>query len=204
MSLYLLGERKKQAAWRKKSQHGGKQSGKSRASKAQAQRTVVQGCLDNGSDLVRTNGQPKGNSSLSSPIPSSIKKDSSLSPHAGAAEESLVLIKTGVVGQNGAAQQIEEIIKLWNAIEGVRKVETVIPGEGVHKALSARLKKHPDLDWWKGLFQIVKQSDFLCGRRKGRDGPFHSTLTWVLKGDRATKILQGDHANFKEKRQLYY
>lgn len=75
VSAHLLEERKKQAAWRKKSKQGGIQSGKTRALKAQTERRVVQGSLDNGSPLVRTKGQPKANTPTPSPIPEEEKKE---------------------------------------------------------------------------------------------------------------------------------
>lgn len=60
----LLEERKKQNAWRKKSQAGGKRSAESRALRSQAAGRVVEGCLKGGARVV----QPKANSSSSSSI----------------------------------------------------------------------------------------------------------------------------------------
>lgn len=57
----LLEERKKQVAWRKKSQEGGKRSAESRALKANPRGSVVEGCLNGGAMEV----EPKANSSSS-------------------------------------------------------------------------------------------------------------------------------------------
>lgn len=64
----LMEERKKQEAWRKKSQEGGKRSAASRALKAQTKRNEAEGWLKGGSTVV----EPKANSSSSS---SSSKKE---------------------------------------------------------------------------------------------------------------------------------
>jgi hypothetical protein len=53
-------ERKKQDAWRKKSQEGGKRSALSRALRSKQQSTVVEGCLNSGSTVM----EPQANSSI--------------------------------------------------------------------------------------------------------------------------------------------
>jgi len=62
----LFQERKKQLAWRKKSQEGGKLSAKARALKAAQNGRVVEGSLNGGSRVVAKCLEPKGNSSSSS------------------------------------------------------------------------------------------------------------------------------------------
>lgn len=57
----LLEEQKKQVAWRKKSQEGGKRSAESRALRTNATGRVVEGCLNGGAKVV----EPKANSSSS-------------------------------------------------------------------------------------------------------------------------------------------
>jgi uncharacterized protein YdaU (DUF1376 family) len=69
----LLDERKKQDAWRKKSQDGGRRSAETRTSRSQASRRVVEGSLKGGSRVV----EPKVNSSSSSS--SSISKNKNTS-----------------------------------------------------------------------------------------------------------------------------
>jgi uncharacterized protein YdaU (DUF1376 family) len=68
----LLDERKKQEAWRKKSREGGIQSGKTRAKtrdlKEKSGGSAVEGWLKNGSTVVRSKREPKGNSSSSSSV----------------------------------------------------------------------------------------------------------------------------------------
>jgi len=60
----LLEERKKQEAWRKKSQEGGKRSAESRASRCKHQPEVSEGWLNGGSRVVESNGNSPSSSSL--------------------------------------------------------------------------------------------------------------------------------------------
>lgn len=92
----LLEERKKQNAWRKKSQQGGKRSAESRASRSQVAGRVVEGCLKDGSRVV----QPKANSSSSSASSSASSKEKKdiLRPEARACHSSVEKLNGAAVG----------------------------------------------------------------------------------------------------------
>jgi uncharacterized protein YdaU (DUF1376 family) len=64
-NVRLMQERKKQEAWRKKSQQGGKRSAKSRALKSGDASRVVEGSLKGGSKMVEPNGNSSSSSSSS-------------------------------------------------------------------------------------------------------------------------------------------
>jgi len=102
-------------------------------------------------------------------------------------------------GANGAVLEPEDLVKTWNSIAGVKRVQNLIPRQGVHRRLLVRLKDHPDQAWWDRLFDTVRASDWLCGRTNGRSGPFHVTLEWALGPENLTKILQGDYATAPKK-----
>jgi hypothetical protein len=55
----------------------------------------------------------------------------------------------------------EQIADQWNLIPGVLPVRfsEVEPGRGIHKAVIAAIRKHPDLEWWMDLFEAVHKSD---------------------------------------------
>jgi len=38
--------------------------------------------------------------------------------------------------------------------------------------LKQRWRKNPNIEFWKNFWQRIDASDFLCGRKEGRDGPF--------------------------------
>lgn len=63
--IHLMAERKKQDAWRKKSQEGGKSSAESRALRSKEQLRVVEGSLKGGSKMVEPNGNSSSSSSSS-------------------------------------------------------------------------------------------------------------------------------------------
>ena len=84
----------------------------------------------------------------------------------------------------------EEIQQRWNTIPGVKPCKAL--GTTIRKSVWARLKDYPDLSWWDGLFQRIQASDFLCGRTKGQQGPFHASLDWVLGPINLDKILAGN------------
>ncbi|QOJ34059.1 MAG: hypothetical protein HRU82_03440 [Nitrospira sp.] len=103
----LMEERKKQEAWRKKSQEGGKRSAESRALRSKERSRLVEGSLTNGGELVEPNGNSSSSSSFASSSSSSssssipkeereerkTKEKSSAAPDAG--ERSLVEVAAG-------------------------------------------------------------------------------------------------------------
>lgn len=64
-------------------------------------------------------------------------------------------------------------------------------------ALKARWRDHSDLDFWRGFFRRVEDSDFLCGRVPPRnsEAPFKADFEWIIKQANFVKILEGRYDN---------
>ncbi len=93
----------------------------------------------------------------------------------------------------GARPQLtpEALKEKWNTIPGIKPCKAI--GPTIRTTIRARLKEHPEGDWWDELFQQIGASDFLCGRKNGRDGPFIASLDWVLKPKNLDKIRAGNY-----------
>ncbi len=85
----------------------------------------------------------------------------------------------------------EALKEKWNGIPGINSCKAI--GPTIKTTIRARLKEHPEADWWDKLFQQIGASDFLCGRKNGRDGPFIASLDWVLKPKNLDKIRAGNY-----------
>lgn len=53
------------------------------------------------------------------------------------------------------------------------------------------------VDWWRGLFAYVAQSDFLTGKGKPRGDapPFEADLEWIIRPKNLPKIVEGKYEN---------
>ena len=89
--------------------------------------------------------------------------------------------------------QPEEILRKWNTLPGVKPCKKL--GKTIRDRIQTRLKDYPSQEWWTELMQQVGASDFLCGRTKGKDGPFQASLDWVLGTTNLDKILAGNYDN---------
>ncbi|MDK2744341.1 MAG: hypothetical protein NDI90_15645 [Nitrospira sp. BO4] len=85
----------------------------------------------------------------------------------------------------------EEIKERWNTIPGVKPCKVL--GSTIRDLVRRRLAEHPDPRWWDDLLKEIQDSDFLCGRTKGKDGPFPAPLNWVLESKNLDKILAGNY-----------
>ncbi len=58
-------------------------------------------------------------------------------------------------------------------------------------------KARQNLDWWRHYFELVADSDFLCGRcPPGKTGrPFMADLEWLIRPTNMPKVLEGKYAN---------
>jgi uncharacterized protein YdaU (DUF1376 family) len=66
------------------------------------------------------------------------------------------------------------------------------------RMLKARWREEPkrqSLDWWKGYFEFIKQSDFLMGKVDAVNGrkPFMADLEWVINESNMIKIIEGKY-----------
>jgi hypothetical protein len=173
-------ERKKQEAWRKKSQQGGKRSAKSRTLKNKDQSRVVEGSLKGGSSLV----EPQGNSSSSS----SLKKKEE---EEGASPLSSVEMEDCSVA---------EVLTGWNAIPGVPIVAAkhLSVGRGIHRRITTLTRMHqPDAhSWWTNVFDAVRaQQHFLFSGDNSRQ--WTANLAWVLGPENLAKVLERRYGEYR-------
>ncbi len=89
--------------------------------------------------------------------------------------------------------RMELLRQTWNQIDGVKKCHAL--GKTFRVKFKARLQEYPEMDWWANLFQLVRSSDFLCGRKAGTKGPFHVSLDWVLGPINLDKVLAGNYSD---------
>lgn len=56
-------------------------------------------------------------------------------------------------------------------------------------------EKHQDLEFWRKLFEYIKDSDFLMGRTENRDGKlaFICDLDWLIKPNNFAKVIEGKY-----------
>lgn len=80
----------------------------------------------------------------------------------------------------------EQIMELWNK-NGLPPCKKL--GSTIRKKIEARIKEHPDEEWWVKLFDRVKESDLLAGRK----GDWCATLDWVCGPKNLDKIELGNY-----------
>jgi len=57
-------------------------------------------------------------------------------------------------------------------------------------------RERQSLDWWRGFFCYVAESDFLTGKTSGRDGrPFECDLEWLVRPKNFIKVIEGRYEN---------
>lgn len=86
-----------------------------------------------------------------------------------------------------------EIRQLWLEIFPTlaSPVEVEKWGATRKNRLRAHWKQHPSLNWWRGFFAYLKESDFLMGRKKD----FQMNLDWVLNPANFIKCQEGCYDN---------
>lgn len=112
---------------------------------------------------------------------------------AGIIREAAAALKVYEPDSNGAPAKA--ILDLFNEVLGdVMPKASRLP-HGRRTAINARwneAKERRALTWWKGYFEQIKASDFLCGRTKN---PWRPNIDWLLKPGNMTKVLEGNYAN---------
>lgn len=86
----------------------------------------------------------------------------------------------------------QEIINLYHeALPMMPKVKEWTPAR--QSKLRARWKEGKNsIEYWKGLFEYISKSDFLCGRT---EKPFTCNLEWIISPKNITKIIEGNYEN---------
>lgn len=85
-----------------------------------------------------------------------------------------------------------EIISIWGEVLPELRQPRVWDGQRA-KDLAARWKskdvKANSVDYWRGLFEYIRRSDFLMGRVTN----FSASLDWVVKASNYNKIIEGKY-----------
>ena len=85
-----------------------------------------------------------------------------------------------------------EIISMWGEVLPELRQPRVWDGQRA-KDLAARWKSKDvranSVDYWRGLFEYIRRSDFLMGRVTN----FSASLDWVVKASNYNKIIEGKY-----------
>jgi hypothetical protein len=84
----------------------------------------------------------------------------------------------------------QAVVESYNAIcTSLPRVEKLTDNRRKH--LAPRIREHPDIDWWRRLFQRVQTTPFLRGN--GRTG-WRASFDWLIANDtNAIKVLEGKY-----------
>jgi hypothetical protein len=121
-----------------------------------------------------------------------LNPDSPPTPPAGGGEGEAMEFK----GRNGKRTPTplrmtpQQLVNLWNEVNphhGTKKV--TLTKERRRKAQS-RLTEHDEPEWWRTVFQKIKDTPFL----RGEIGTFKATLDWCIKTEtNAMKVFEGSY-----------
>lgn len=75
----------------------------------------------------------------------------------------------------------------WSAVQRVTKPRI--------SSLKARLREVGGLEGWRAALDRAEASDFLCGRRPGRDGPFFASFDFLVQAQSFTRLMEGNYDN---------
>lgn len=87
------------------------------------------------------------------------------------------------------------LIGCWNdAITTLPKCEVESPDR--IRAAKARIRERSDMAWWASAVRRIEASDFLTGRKPGKDHPnWRADIDWFLKPGTAGKVMEGKYDN---------
>jgi hypothetical protein len=90
----------------------------------------------------------------------------------------------------------DQIIELWSEILPSNPQPRTW-GDDRKKLLRTRWRESKDrqnLEWWRGFFNYISQSDFLTGKKTD----FTADLPWCLQSSKFAKIIDGNYENKTE------
>ncbi len=82
--------------------------------------------------------------------------------------------------------EMQSIVSLYNAL-GLPRVERLTDVR--KRALRARMKSHPDYDWWEKFFARVSRSPFLMGKTS----TWRATFDWLMNPRNLQKVIEGNY-----------
>lgn len=118
--------------------------------------------------------------------------------------ETVTVTEEVTVTEKTASVPYEEILALYQEIvvpklERGRSPLPVSQWNSRRKsAVKARWLEHPDIDFWRDLFNDIAESNFLMGRATG----FKLGFDWVFNETNFIKILEGNYINEKKEKKL--
>lgn len=89
----------------------------------------------------------------------------------------------------------DELVKLYHELcPSLPRVVKLT--ESRKRYLQARWRENSDMEFWRGFFKRVEDSDFLTGRADyGKRSPFKADFEWILRPSNFVKILEGKYDN---------
>lgn len=87
----------------------------------------------------------------------------------------------------------QKLIDLFNQILAppLNKVKILRSGSKRLKTITAALKEHPDIKFWKYIYKTASESSWLCGRKGGWKADFN----WLLNPNRLEETYEGKYDN---------
>lgn len=94
---------------------------------------------------------------------------------------------------SGQAAEVEEVIKYWNGIDGIRKIRTINLNTNRYRSLKARLDEY-SLEEFKEAIENINKSSFLKGQNSRG---WLITFDWLIKPNNFIKVLEGNYNDSK-------
>ncbi len=80
-----------------------------------------------------------------------------------------------------------DLLSLWNEVVKIPMVRVLTRARA--EKMRIRLREHPDLDWWRAVFEEIRGSNFLRGSKGWR-----ATFNWIIENEEnAVKVLEGNY-----------
>ena len=97
---------------------------------------------------------------------------------------------------NGSPGELADAVEIYNSAAS-RSGWSVVQRMSKPRlsALSARLREVGGIDGWKSAISRAEESDFLCGRKNSRDGPFFASFDFLTQASSFAKLNEGNYDN---------
>lgn len=98
---------------------------------------------------------------------------------------------------------VQKLIKCWNENKHpdmpiCRAAKT---GTARYKSAAARIKEHPDLEFWSDAIGRMAKSDFLAGKN---DRGWRADFDFLIKSQSIIKVLEGKYDNKEKPQDIVY
>ena len=101
-----------------------------------------------------------------------------------------------LVSPNGDTGDLAEAVAVYNAAAG-RCGWAIVQRMSKQRfsALGARLREAGGIGGWRDAIDRAAASDFLCGRKRTRDGPFFASFDFLTQASSFAKLMEGNYDN---------